>query len=315
MPWSEPKVLEARIPAGVSFSLPCLAGRNGKSRLARVCCLLTTICFAIGLSVALSDGGVPTIHSVGKLDADYSATLLGFPIGQITWTIDIRDKSFSAAATGATAGLLLIFARGHGIAEAHGSLSGEQPAPSNFAVNYSHGSFSQEIKIAFSGGKAREYLAPAPQPNPSLIPLNDAYRTGVVDPMTALIVPVPGSGDISTPAGCEREIAVFDGRMRYEMGLAFKRIEQVKADTGYEGPAVVCGISFTPLAGYDPNRYAIRYLQAERGMELWLAPLTGTRLMVPFRVSVPTPIGVGILQATRFVWTLQTAGSAMTHSN
>jgi hypothetical protein len=25
--------------------------------------------------------------------------------------------------------------------------------------------------------------------------------------------------------------------------------------------------------------------------------------MVPFRVAVPTPIGLGVLQATRFVWT------------
>ena len=265
--------------------------------------------------MTLSEAGVAKITSGGKLDADYRATLLGFPIGQISWTVDIRDKSFSAAATGATAGLLLIFARGHGSAEAHGSFAGKQLAPSNFAVNINHGSSSEEIRIAFSGGRAREYLAPPPQPNPNIIPLTDAFRDGVVDPMTALIMPVPSDGDAPTAAGCDRKIRVFDGRMRYDMGLAFKRIEQVRADIGYQGPAVVCRISFTPLAGYDPTRYTIQYLQADRGMELWLAPLTGTRLMVPFRVSVPTPIGVGVLQATRFVWTRLSAGSAATRSN
>jgi hypothetical protein len=107
------------------------------------------------------------------------------------------------------------------------------------------------------------------------------------------------------PAACARTIAVFDGRMRFNLKLAFKRIEQVQVQDGYQGPAAVCAVSFTPLAGYDPNRYAIKYLQAERGMEIWLAPLSGTRLMVPYRFSVPTPIGVGILQATRLVWTRQ----------
>jgi hypothetical protein len=111
------------------------------------------------------------------------------------------------------------------------------------------------------------------------------------------------------PAACARTIAVFDGRMRFNLKLAFKRIEQVQVPDGYHGAAVVCAVYFTPLAGYDPNRYAIKYLQAARGMEIWLAPLSGTRLMVPYRLSVPTPIGVGILQATHFVWS-QEAGRA-----
>jgi hypothetical protein len=285
------------------------------SRLLAACGLIAVVCFAVGLSVTLGDARVGKNHQAAKLDAAYTATLLGFPIGQIRWTVDIRDNRFTAAATGTTAGLLLIFARGHGVADAHGSITGKQPAPANFSVNLTHGSASEQIKIAFSDGKAREYLAPPPKPNPNLVPLTEAYRTGVVDPMTALIVHVPGSGDTSGPEACQHKIAVFDGRMRYDMGLAFKRIEQVGAGTGYQGPAVVCAVYFTPIAGYDPTRSAIKYLQAERGMELWLAPLSGTRLMAPFRVSVPTPIGTGILQATRFVWTPQNGTADTTSTN
>ena len=28
-------------------------------------------------------------------------------------------------------------------------------------------------------------------------------------------------------------------------------------------------------------------------MEMWLAPIDGTRVLVPFRFSVPTPFGLG----------------------
>jgi Protein of unknown function (DUF3108) len=262
------------------------------------------------LPATLSDAGSGQNDPAGKLDAAYRATLLGFPIARITWTIELQHNRFSAAAAGSTLGLLQIFAPGHGVAEAYGAVSAQRPLTTSFMMSYTSGSSSEELKIVFSGGKAREYFARPPTPNPHLVPLTDANRIGVVDPMTALLIHVPGSGETTGPAACEPKIAVFDGHMRYDFGLAYKRIERVRTETGYQGPAVVCAISFTPLAGYDPNRYAIKYLQAERGMEIWLAPLPGTRLLVPFRISVPTPIGAGVLQATRFVWTPQTGRSS-----
>jgi hypothetical protein len=56
-----------------------------------------------------------------------------------------------------------------------------------------------------------------------------------------------------------------------------------------------------PLAGYVPSRPAVKYLAGQRDMEVWLAPVATTRVLVPFRVSIPTPIGVGVMQATQFI--------------
>jgi hypothetical protein len=75
----------------------------------------------------------------------------------------------------------------------------------------------------------------------------------------------------------------------------------VKSDKGYEGTAVVCAVSFSPIAGHIPERTALKYLAELRDMEMWLAPIAGTRIVVPYRVSVPTPIGLGVLQATQFI--------------
>ena len=38
-----------------------------------------------------------------------------------------------------------------------------------------------------------------------------------------------------------------------------------------------------------------------RDAEVWLAPISGTRVLVPYRFSLPTPVGIGVLQATAFV--------------
>ena len=87
----------------------------------------------------------------------------------------------------------------------------------------------------------------------------------------------------------------------------FKRMEMVKAERGYQGPAVVCAVYFEPISGYVPNRAVIKYLVELRDAEVWLAPISGTRVLVPFRFAMPTPLGMGVLQATQFVSAPQAA--------
>ena len=60
------------------------------------------------------------------------------------------------------------------------------------------------------------------------------------------------------------------------------------------------------------GRSAIKYLEFQLDMDMWLAPLACTRLMVPYRASVPTPVGLGVLQATQFDSMLQPARSTAT---
>ena len=60
--------------------------------------------------------------------------------------------------------------------------------------------------------------------------------------------------------GLQSDRAVFDGRMRYDLQFAYKRMETVKAEKGYEGPVVVCAVYFKPVAGYVPDRPTIKYL-------------------------------------------------------
>jgi hypothetical protein len=66
---------------------------------------------------------------------------------------------------------------------------------------------------------------------------------------------------------------------------------------------VVCAIYFSPVAGYIPDRAVIKYLTAQRNMEIAFVPLAGTRILVPFRMVIPTPLGTAMLEATEFVAT------------
>jgi hypothetical protein len=165
--------------------------------------------------------------------------------------------------------------------------------------------------MALAGGVVKEVVVDPPvPPSPDRIPVTDAHRKGVTDPMSAVLLMMAGSGEVVSPDACKRKLAVFDGRQRADIELVFKRMDRVKADKGYQGPVVVCTMIYNPIAGHRPERAAIKYLVATREMEMWFAPIEGTRMLVPFRFSVPTPFGLGLLQATYFVAGPRTAQSA-----
>ncbi len=257
---------------------------------------------AFVLTVAVADAGSGLAHAQGRLDAAYAVTLAGLPIGKGAWSIDIQDDQFSATASGATSGVLRIFASGQGNSAVRGTVSAGQPIPSSYASSIVADKRADDVRILFSGGVVKEYLADPPTvPSPDRVPLTEAHRKGVTDPMTASLIRVAGSGDTFVPEACQRTLPVFDGRMRYDPQLVFKRLDKVKSEKGYQGTVVVCSVYFLPVAGHIPERAAIKYLAEQRDMELQLAPIAGTRLMVPYRASIPTPIGLGVMQATQFV--------------
>ena len=146
-------------------------------------------------------------------------------------------------------------------------------------------------------------IEPEPPVDPDRIAVTDAHRHGVYDPMTGSMLRVPGTAIRSRPRPAAPAPAIFDGRMRYDLKLDFKRMETVKAEKGYHGPVVVCAVYFTPVAGYIPDRPVIKYLAAQRNIEIAFAPVAGTRILVPFRMKIPTPLGPAMLEATQFVTT------------
>jgi hypothetical protein len=244
----------------------------------------------------------PSAFAQGKLDARYEATLAGIPVGKGAWTIDIADDSFSASASGGTSGLLKAFAGGSGTGAAQGRVVNGALVSTNYSATTTTSKKSEAIRIVMSNGNVKEYaIEPEPPVDPDRLPITDAHRRGVYDPMTGSMLRVPGSGDPLSPEACRTGAAIFDGRMRYDLKLDFKRMETVRAEKGYRGPVVVCAVYFAPVAGYIPDRPVIKYLAAQRNIEITFAPIAGTRILVPFRMVIPTPLGTAMLEATQFI--------------
>ena len=256
---------------------------------------------AAGAFVLLAPQGA---HAQGRLDAQYEASLAGIVVGKGAWTIEINDDQYSAAAQGGTTGLLKTFAQGAGTSYAQGRVVNGALVGTNYNATTTTSKKSEAIHITLQNGNVKEFgIDPEPPVDPDRVPVTDAHKKGVFDPMTASLVRVPGNGDPVSPEACRTGAAIFDGRMRYDLKLDFKRMEMVKAERGYYGPVVVCSIYFAPIAGYIPDRPVIKYLAGARNIEIALAPIAGTRFLVPFRMVIPTPLGTAMLEATQFITT------------
>jgi len=256
---------------------------------------------ASGVLAVVAIASVVPASAQGRLEAHYSATLAGIPIGKGSWAIDVSDTQYTASVNGATSGLLRAFTGGEGNATAHSTLNGGRVLSSTYVATISSRKKTDSIQITINNGDVKELKVDPPQDaDPERVPITEAHQHGVLDPMTASIVRVPGNGDVLSPEACHRTLAVFDGRLRYDLQFTFKRMDKVKAAKGYAGPVVVCAAYFSPVAGYIPSRASIKYLSKQREMEVWLAPVAGTRVLVPFRAQGPTPIGQAVLQASEF---------------
>ncbi|MGY4328993.1 hypothetical protein ACVWWG_003410 [Bradyrhizobium sp. LB7.2] len=243
----------------------------------------------------------------GKLEAQYEASLAGIPVGRGAWNIDIGDDVFAAAASGGTTGLLKSFAGGSGTGASQGRVVNGALVATGYQASTTTSKKTEEIRITLDKGNVKDFaIVPEPPVDADRIVVTDAHRRGVWDPMTASLVRVPGTGDVLSPDACHGSAAVFDGRMRYELKLDFKRMETVKAEKGYHGPVVVCSLFFVPVAGYIPDRPVIKYLAGQRNIEIAFAPVAGTRVLVPFWLKVPTPLGPAmLLEATSFITSAQ----------
>ncbi|MGE9007926.1 DUF3108 domain-containing protein [Leptospira interrogans] len=267
------------------------------------------ISYPFGLLGSLAAGAVLWLAPLeasaqGRLDAHYEASLAGIPVGKGTWTIEIGDDAFSASAQGGSTGLLQAFSGGKGSGASQGRVVGGALVANAYTATTTSSKKSETVRLVIANGGVKDFsIDPEPPVDPDRIVVTEAHRKNVLDPMTGAMIRVPGTGDPLSPEACRTGTGIFDGRLRYDLKLDYKRMENVKAERGYHGPAVVCSVYFTPIAGYIPDRPVIKHLAAQRNIEIAFVPIAGTRILVPFRMTIPTPFGPAMLEATSFVTT------------
>jgi hypothetical protein len=259
---------------------------------------LTSVCMA---TLALISLAHPAAQAQSRLTARYALSLANVTVGEGDWVVEINKDRYTAQSHGHFFGLWQKMFGGDIAATARGTASQGRLGPTGYEANFSSDDNVEEVHIAFRDGVVTEFEAKPPvRATPDRIPVSLAQLRGVVDPLTAGLVPALGSGEILMPANCRRTLSVFDGTHRFDVALAFKRMDFITIEGGRKEPAMVCAMTYRPLGGYRPGAFQVKYLTENHDMEMWFAAIPGTRLLAVISVSVPTMLGPATLKAIKF---------------
>jgi hypothetical protein len=273
------------------------------SRAARTAMLATTLA---AVTAALHDRA----HAEGKLDASYTISFARLEVGDIFATVVFGDSDYAISARGRAGGVMKALIDGEGSFAARGTLKEGYPLPTTFTSKIVSSVETSEVTMVLDEGRVKELTA-IPPPNTNAVPVTEANRQGIVDPLTAMLFSTAVGGESLSQAACRQTLPIFDGRQRFDLKLGFKRMDKVTAEKGYAGPVAVCSVTYEPIAGHRSSAALVKYLSEGREMEMALAPIAGTRFLVPFRVSVVSMIANLVIVANRFEITAQAGASTL----
>jgi hypothetical protein len=242
---------------------------------------------------------LPGAASADGFKARYSVKLIGLSLGSATLQGSVEPDAYQIDATAKLSGVAALVSSSRGAASASGLMTQGRVAPNAYATTSANATMTRTVRMAMTAGnvKASE-IAPPFDDFPGRVPVTDAHKQKILDPLSALVMTVP-QGDVIGPSSCARSLPVFDGWARFNIVLSYVGLRQVRVK-GYDGPVAVCAARYVAVAGHRPDRPATKFMEDNKEMEVWLAPVGKSRAAVPFRISVATMVGTTVIEATEF---------------
>ena len=228
----------------------------------------------------------------GQIDAYYSITLSGFDLGHFTFEQRGNGRNYTLKSVVELSALLGAF-QWRGVTTTSGQFLAGKPNPQHYAFDYHSKSRGGLVRMDFKGGNVTTLSAiPSASVGGQMVPLKESHTRAVLDPLSAILLLSHSTG--SKP--CGRTLPIFDGKQRFNLTFKFRRFEALPATRhgSKRQRGVVCQIKYKPLGGYVANNDTRSYA-AENNIEIAFLPASGGRVMVPYRLTLPTIIGTARL--------------------
>ena len=254
---------------------------------------------AAGLAgVAIIAFAPPGAARADGLKAAYAITLAGLSVGDASLSVTNTPTSYRAGLAMRLSGLAGLLTGARGAAVSVGSIAAGRPIPLTYAITTSNGRASRTVRMALHAGNVETIeVRPPIDAFDDRVPVTGANKINVMDPISALVMPAPRPERPLDPAGCDRKLAVFDGVARFDVALTYARTSTISVP-GYTGPALTCSARYTPIAGHRTSLKSTSYMAENRDMEVTLAPLGGSLVLLPARIAVRTLFGMLEIDAT-----------------
>jgi len=237
----------------------------------------------------------------------YSLKLIGVPLGTATVSGAVSPIDYRIQASAKLTGVATVVSNARGAATASGAISQGRVLSNGFATTSANSQQTRTIRIAMAAGNVRaSEIVPPFTSKPDRVPVTEAHKRNVVDPLSGLMMPIVAGPAPIGPGACDRVVPVFDGWTRFNITLSYRGTRPSDLP-GYSGPVVVCGARYAPISGHLP-RPIIQQMADNKDIEVWLAPIGQSNVAVPIRLAMATAFGRLTIEAQDFSATEKAAG-------
>lgn len=221
--------------------------------------------------------------------ASYVLTLGGINIAAMT--VDLKDDGsrYSLDLKANVAGLGAVVSSGTAAATSTGRSSGQALLADEFDLQTKAAGETFTVDVSFAGRDVSAFKVEPPiLDNYDRVPIERRHLTGVSDFLSAFVL--KGTGlDKSL---CQRQAHIFTGVERFNIGMTYAGDDEATSPrTGYQGPVVLCTVSYDPISGHFTSSEMTSYLAESDRIIIWYAPLGETGYYIPYRVLIGTNMG------------------------
>jgi hypothetical protein len=228
----------------------------------------------------------------------YQADFLGLPVSRSFITMTLNEKAYHIEGTGRTSPVTSIIAPMKATLDAKGAIDAGAVHPASFEAHVTVAKDTYDIKLELKNRTmVKESVVPQPSPKPDLVPVTEAMKKNVIDPLSAFLVPI----EAPIEKACARTLPIYTGRERFDLALSFNRKEKVVIPGLFDGEAVVCSARYVPHGGHRSEKKEVKYMIGNKDMAAWFVPLPGVKLLGLYKVEIGTKLG-------RLTVTLEKAG-------
>ncbi len=244
------------------------------------------------LMMPFEAAGAADIAWPSEVTAVYRFSFNGFDVGTYKFAVHYDGKTY--AATGKT-DISALFGAFKWVANFAGSgaFESQGPRPASYEMSYKTKSKVTSVKLSFAGSKVASItLAPDKRPSPETVKVKPENLQNVFDPMGATLA----VSDAGPSDACNRTIPVFDGKARYDLHLSLKGRERIseKRPSGQPRELLVCRVKYVPIAGHKPKDFINPWIDYDH-IEVALRAVPTAGVYVPYRITVPSTIGAGVM--------------------
>ncbi len=251
------------------------------------------------LGTALCVFGTSAQAEQASVKAVFDVSMAGVSIGKGNLTANLNSQGYSIGVAAKVTGIARVISSGEGTATAQGRLTGHNLVPISYGINNTVDTLKNSVSLRMKNNLiVNESVIPPTPYNAARVPVTDAVKRGVIDPLSAFLVPSEGDTPLSAE-NCNRTLKIYDGRQRYDIAMAYGRTEQVQSVGDLGGSSLVCKAAWRPIAGHKAENAETSHMEENRDVEATLTPIAGTPYLMISRITVGTSFGKLIINAKR----------------